>query len=186
MSDWLKWTLLGALSIVLGILALNYAALTSLSVTLLVGAFFIVAGIAQAAVGVGERSAGSKALAVLLGAVMAVLGASFLINPFAGTISLSIVVTALIAASGVLRLIHGWEMRGTRTFWMMIVTGLVSLVLAAFVLFNPSVTMVLLGIVLGVELIVNGAALVALGWHRRSRAQARRQGAGGEGRHRTA
>jgi uncharacterized membrane protein HdeD (DUF308 family) len=169
MADWLKWTLLGALSIVFGILALNYAALTSLSVTVLVGAFFIVAGIAQAVAGFGEEGGGAKALSILLGVVMAVLGASFLVNPFAGTVSLSILVTALIAASGVLRLIHAWDVRGTSTFWMMGVAGVASLVLAAFVLLNPQVTVILLGIVLGVELLVNGLALVALGLHKRGR-----------------
>jgi uncharacterized membrane protein HdeD (DUF308 family) len=169
MSDSLKWMLLGLLSIVFGVLALNFAALTSLSVTLVVGAMFVVAGIAQAVAGFREKGGGARAWAIGLGAVMALLGVSFLVNPFAGTISLSILVTAFIGASGVLRLMHAREARGTPTFWMMIVTGLVSLALAAFILFNPQVTLVLLGIVLGVELIVNGAALIAWGWHRRTR-----------------
>jgi len=167
MSDWLKWTLLGALSIVLGIFALNYAVITSLSVTLVVGVFFIVAGVAQVVAGFGEAGGSSKVLAVLTGIVLAVLGISFLANPFAGTVSLAIVVTAFIAASGILRLIQARDLRGTRTFWMMLVTGLVSLVLAGFILLNPGITIALLGIVLGVELVVNGAALIALGWHRR-------------------
>ena len=137
MSDSLKWTLLGALSIVFGILALNFAVLTSISVTLVVGALFIVAGIAQAVAGFREDGKGSKALAVLLGVVMAVLGLSFLVNPFAGTISLSIVVTAFIGASGILRLMHAWELRGTQTMWIMVVTGLVSIALALFIIFNP-------------------------------------------------
>ncbi len=169
MSDSLKWTLLGVLSIVLGILALNYAVITSLSVTLVVGAFFIVAGVAQTVAGFTEAGGGWRLLAVLGGIVMAVLGISFLANPFAGTISLAIVVTAFIAASGILRLIQAWDLRGTPTFWMMLVTGVVSLALAGFILLNPGVTIALLGIVLGVELLVNGAALIALGWHRRGR-----------------
>jgi uncharacterized membrane protein HdeD (DUF308 family) len=169
MSDSLKWMLLGLLSIVFGVLALNFAALTSLSVTLVVGAMFVVAGIAQAVAGFREKGGGARAWAIGLGAVMALLGVSFLVNPFAGTISLSILVTAFIGASGVLRLMHAREARGTPTFWMMIVTGLVSIALAVFILVNPQVTLVLLGIVLGVELIVNGAALIAWGWHCRSR-----------------
>lgn len=172
MSDSLKWTLLGALSIVFGILALNFAMLTSLSVTLFVGALFIVAGVAQGVAAFREEGGGSRWLGIGLAVVMVLLGVSFLINPFAGMISLSIVVTAFIGASGVLRLLHAREVRGTPTFWMMIVTGLVSLALAAFIIFNPQVTLVLLGIVLGVELIVNGAALIALGWHRRNRRHA--------------
>lgn len=176
MSDSLKWILLGALSLVFGFLALNFAVLTSLSVTFAVGALFVVAGIAQGVAAFRDEAGVSKALAVLLGVVMVVLGGSFLLDPFLGTIALSIAVTAFIAASGILRLIQAWQLRGTPTFWMMGVAGVASLALATFIVLNPQVTPALLGIVLGVELVVNGAALIALGWHRRGR-----RGRGGRG-----
>jgi uncharacterized membrane protein HdeD (DUF308 family) len=41
--------------------------------------------------------------------------------------------------------------------------------LALFILFTPEVTVALLGILLGVELLFNGVGLIALGLHRRNR-----------------
>jgi uncharacterized membrane protein HdeD (DUF308 family) len=167
MSDWLKWMLLGILSIVFGVFALNHAVLTSISVTLVVGALLIVAGIAQVIAGFGESGTGSRLLTVLLGAVLALLGISFLANPLAGTISLAILTTIFIGAGGALRLIFAMQIRGTPYFWLMLVSGVLSIGLAVFILANPGVKLALLGILLGIELIFNGAGLIALGLYRR-------------------
>jgi len=172
MSDWLKWVLLGVVSIVFGIFALNHAVLTSLSVTLVVGALLLISGIVQVVAGFGEEGAGSKILSILLGVVLALLGISFLANPFSGTISLAIVVTIFIAAGGILRLFYSFQIRGTPYFWLMLISGALSLLLAIYIVANPAVTVALLGILLGIELIFNGVGLVALGLHRRGTARA--------------
>jgi uncharacterized membrane protein HdeD (DUF308 family) len=173
MWDWLKWILLGILSIVFGIFALNHAVLTSLSVTLVVGALFVVSGIVQAVAAFWEEGAGSKILSLLLGVVLALLGLLFLANPFAGTITLAIAVTAFIAASGILRLVFSYQIRGAPEFWLMLIAGILSVALALYIFFNPQLTVVLLGILLGIELIFNGAGLIALGlYKRRNRAEA--------------
>ena len=173
MADWLKWLLLGVLSIVFGVLALSHAVIFSLAVTTVVGALFLIAGVIQAVAGFWDEGVGSKILSILLGVLMAVLGYSFLSNPLAGTISLATLVTIFIAAGGVLRLAFAFQMKGTQVFWLMLVSGVLSLALAAYILFNPAVTVALLGILLGVELIINGAGLIALAlWKRRHPGQA--------------
>ena len=173
MADWLKWLLLGVLSIIFGVLALSHAVIFSLAVTTVVGALFLIAGVIQAVAGFWDEGVGSKILSILLGVLMAVLGYSFLSNPLAGTISLATLVTIFIAAGGVLRLAFAFQMKGTQVFWLMLVSGVLSLALAAYILFNPAVTVALLGILLGVELIINGAGLIALAlWKRRHPGQA--------------
>jgi uncharacterized membrane protein HdeD (DUF308 family) len=167
MSDWFKWMLLGVLSIIFGVLALNHAVVFSLAITTVVGALFLISGIIQAVAGFWDEGMGSKALSILLGLVMALLGYSFLANPLSGTISLALLVTIFIAAGGVLRLMFAFQMKGSPVFWGMILSGILSLGLAIFILFNPAATVALLGILLGVELIFNGIGLVALGlWKR--------------------
>ncbi len=178
MSDWLKWVLLGALFIVFGVFALNHAVLTSLSVTIVVGALLLVAGIGQGIAGFGESGAGSKILSILLGLVLALLGLSFLANPFAGTISLAVLATILIGAGGALRLAFATQIRGTPFFWMMLLSGALSVALALYIAFTPEVTAVLLGVLLGVELILSGAGMIALGLHRRRAPDAGATGGG--------
>ena len=167
MSDWFKWVLLGVLSIIFGVLALNHAVIFSLAITTVVGALFLISGIIQAVAGFWDEGLGSKAISILLGIVMALLGYSFLANPLSGTISLALLVTIFIAAGGILRLMFAFRMKGSPVFWGMILSGVLSLGLAVFILFNPQATVALLGILLGVELLFNGAGLVALGlWKR--------------------
>lgn len=173
MSDWLKWILLGLLSIAFGIFALNHAVLTSVSVTIVVGALLLVSGAMQTYAGFSEPGVGNKVLSILLGLVILLLGVSFLANPLAGTISLAVLVTIFVAAGGVLRLLFSMQLRGTPFFWMMLLSGVLSVALAAFILLNPEVKVALLGILLGIELLFNGVGLITLGLFRRSYLRAR-------------
>lgn len=162
MAVWLRWLLLGILSIVFGIFALNNAVLTSLAVTTVVGVLFLISGVIQAVVGFGDDGAWNKILSVGLGVLMAILGISFLANPFSGTISLALLVTVFIGAAGIVRIVLAWRMKQTRFFWMMLISGALSVLLALYILANPGLTVALLGILLGIELLFNGAGLIVL------------------------
>lgn len=162
MSSWMKWLGLGILLILFGLFALNHAVLTSLAVTTVVGALFIIGGAMQALAGFGETGAVHKFFSVALGVLMAVLGGSFLSDPLAGTLSLALLVTIFIAAGGVLRLVFAFRLRAEPTFWVMLLSGALSVLLAGYILANPGVSVALLGILLGIELIFSGAGLIAL------------------------
>ncbi|QDY71261.1 HdeD family acid-resistance protein [Qingshengfaniella alkalisoli] len=163
MKDWVKWLIVGILSIVFGVFALSNAVAASLAVTAVTGGLFIAMGVVQIIAAFRETSTGSKLLALLLGALMLFLGISFLWNPLEGMISLTMLVTILIAASGITRLFLSWQMKDTQFFWPMLISGALSVLLAAYIFANFAAASVsLLGILLGVELLFNGAGLVVL------------------------
>ena len=162
MAVWLKWLLLGVLSIVLGIVALSHSVLTSLAVTTFVGALVLISGIVQVIAGFGDEGLWNKILSIGLGLLLTILGISFLANPFSGTITLALLVTFFIGASGILRLIFAWQMKDTPYFWMMLISGALSVFLAIYILMHPQITIALLGILLGIELLFNGAGLIVL------------------------
>lgn len=169
MDNWMKWLAVGALSVLLGILALGNAVAASVAVTLVTGLFFVVAGAVQVVVGF-QDGGGHRILPVLLGALMLLLGVSFIANPLEGTVSLALVVTILIAASGVLRLALSWAMRASPYFWAMLLSGALSVLLAGYILANfAAVSVALLGLLLGIELIFNGAGLIVLSLFMRAR-----------------
>ncbi len=163
MKDWVKWLLLGLVSVVFGVFVLGNAAMASLAVTTLTGALFVLSGGFQIAGGFAAESTGSKVFSILLGVLMVLLGLSFLFNPFEGTISLALLVLILLAASGITRIVFSWRMRNTAFFWPMLISGALSVLLAAYILANfATVGPQLLGILLGVELLLNGAGLIVL------------------------
>ncbi|RKF12926.1 hypothetical protein D6850_15600 [Roseovarius spongiae] len=163
MKDWLKWLLLGLLSIVFGLFVLGNAALATLAVTTIVGFLMLVSGGFQIVAGLSGGGAMSRAFSVILGVLLVLLGGSFLYNPLEGMISLTLLVLVLFAASGVVRLVVARRMRDTRLFWPMLISGALSILLAAYIGANfAAASVTLLGIMMGIEMLFNGAGLVAL------------------------
>jgi uncharacterized membrane protein HdeD (DUF308 family) len=170
MKDWLKWLILGVVSIVFGIFVLGNAVVASIAVTTLTGFLFLLSGGFQIYAAItSTEGVASKVFHAILGGLMVLLGASFTLNPLEGTISLALLVLILLAASGIVRLILAWKMRQTVFFWMMLVSGALSVLLAAYIWMNfATVGPSLLGILLGIELLFNGGGLIALGLFMRS------------------
>ncbi|MBE3639174.1 HdeD family acid-resistance protein [Mangrovicoccus algicola] len=163
MKTWLKWLLVGAASVAFGILALSNTVLASVSVTILTAILLVVAGVFQIIAGFTDQGIGNKVWNVLLGLLMLVLGISFWTNPLEGAVSLALLVTILIAAGGILRMVLAWQMRQTRYFWAMLVSGAVSILLAALIFADfQTLSVQILGIFLGIELCFNGFSLIVL------------------------
>ncbi|NDR57808.1 HdeD family acid-resistance protein [Aliiruegeria sabulilitoris] len=163
MSEWARWLMAGLLSIALGALALGNAVAVSIGIVWVTGSMLLLAGGVQMVLGFSDNGLGNKALSMLLGLLIAVLGLSFMRNPLEGTMSITAVITLVIAFAGVLRLFWAFRMRQTGYYWMMLISGSLSILLAGFILANFLQTSErLLGILLGIELVFNGAALSVL------------------------
>jgi len=164
MQEWTRWVLLGLLSFLFGILALAHAVTVSVAIAMVTGTLLLLAGIIQIVFGSFDRGGWNKFLSMMLGLLVAILGLSFLRNPFEGLMSLTLVVTLFIAAAGMLRLVSAYRMRQTGFFWMMLVSGSLSILLAGYIFANfVQASEQLLGILLGIELLFNGFALAVLG-----------------------
>lgn len=170
MKDWLKWLLLGVLSIAFGIFVLGAPVVASVAVTLTTGILFLVSGGAQIVGGFTAEGVMTKIFGVLLGVLMVFVGWSFLSHPLAGTLSLATVVMILFLVTGVARILWSFQMRGTGFFTPMLLSGLLTLALAIYLFANASVALAasLLGILLGIELLLNGIGLVFMGLFLRS------------------
>ncbi|XDA98371.1 DUF308 domain-containing protein [Sulfitobacter sp. LCG007] len=161
MKLWVKWLIAGILSILFGVFVLANPVAASFAVTVVAGVTFLLVGAVQIYAGFGESGTG-KLLGVGLGILMVLLGLSLMFEPLQGIISLATLATILIGANGILRLVTAFNMRETRIFWPMLLSGALSVLLAGYIIANffeiaPS----LLGILLGIELLFNGSGLIA-------------------------
>ncbi|MCE8538087.1 DUF308 domain-containing protein [Ruegeria pomeroyi] len=162
MSDWLKLMLLGLLSVVFGIVILGAPMMASVAITTLTGIMLLIGGGLQAVGGFTVEGAGNKILSIIMGLIMVFLGWSFLSNPLEGTLTLASVVMILFAAGGIARIILSFQMRGTGLFMPTLISGVLSLGLAAYVMANAGVGLALslLGILMGIEMLFNGFGLI--------------------------
>ena len=162
MSDSAKWMLLGALSLIFSILVLGNTVIATMAVTTLTGAMLMVSGVFQVVGGfTSTESMGSKIFGILMGLLMGVLGTNFLFNPLEGAISLTMLILVLLVASGIVRLVFAWKLRDTAYFWPMILSGAISILLAGYIWTNfAAASLTFLGIMLGIELKMNGLGLI--------------------------
>ena len=158
-----KYFWLGLLIIALGVVVLFNAVTASAAVVTVTGIFLLLGGALQIAVGFTAEGLGNRVLTWCLGGLTVFLGWSFMANPLAGMISLSTLLLILLAASGIVQILFAFRVRGTRFFWPLLLAGSVSVVLAIIVLSSPGATLVLLGTLLGIQMLCSGASLTMMG-----------------------
>ena len=158
-----KYLWLGVLTMALGVVVLFNAVIASLAIVTVTGMFLLLGGALQIGLGFWTEGMGNRILTWCLGALTAFLGWSFLANPLAGIISLSTFLLILLAASGIVQILFAFRVRGTRFFWPLLLAGSVSVVLAIILLSSPGATLVLLGTLLGIQMLCSGASLTMMG-----------------------
>lgn len=169
MKVWVKWLILGILSVAFGFFVLANPVAASVAVTTVAGVMFLLSGGFQIWAGLSEEGTMGKLIGIGLGVLMILLGASLLFHPLQGVISLSMLVAILFGASGISRLITAFQMRETPFFWLMLLSGAVSVLLAGYIFANfAAMALSLLGILLGIELLINGTSLIVMAFFLRT------------------
>ena len=163
MNESLKWSLMGLMLFIFGVIVLGNTVVASLAIVTLTGALLLAGGVLQFIGGLSVEGMGNKVFAWVMGLLMGFLGWSFLAHPLAGVVTLSTLILILLAAGGILRIIYSFRMKGTGFMVPMLISGVLSLVLAGLVWRNPAATAQLLGILLGVEMLFDGIGLIVMG-----------------------
>ncbi|MGR3615273.1 MAG: HdeD family acid-resistance protein [Paracoccaceae bacterium] len=167
MSNSTKWILMGALTVMFGIIVLGNTAVASVAVTVMAGVMLLIGGGLQIVGGFSIDETWGKIFAIVMGVIMVMLGWSLLAHPLQGVISLSLAILILLIAGGIARIFVSFRMSGTGFFWPMILSGVLSLVLAAIIWSNtkedPASLFNLLGLLMGIEMLLDGLGLIFLG-----------------------
>jgi uncharacterized membrane protein HdeD (DUF308 family) len=173
-KHWVLFLVEGILLTVLGMLAILLPAVASLAATLIFGWILLLSGGMGLVTTVRARHApgfGWSLLSALIGLVAGVL---LLARPVLGTLSLTAVLIAFLMAEGVVSIFYAIEHRkGFSAGWgWMLASGLLDLVLAVILLAGlPGTAVWALGVLLGVNMIVGGAALISMALQARLPAQ---------------
>jgi uncharacterized membrane protein HdeD (DUF308 family) len=153
----------GAFSVICGVLAiLNPLAATMAAVTLAAMALILSGGI-QLVGAFFEQGWRARAPSLLTAGAALALGLSILFHPVAGAKALTILMGILLLVSGLGKLTWSFSHREDSSFWPLLVSGAVSLLLALLVYRHlQGGRSAILGTFLGIELMLNGLALLAV------------------------
>lgn len=102
-------------------------------------------------------------MSLLAGAAITWLGVSLVMHPLAGIVSLTVVTALSFAFAGILKIAMGFSLRSQNGFWVILLSGLLSLVLAIMIFANfQAAAATLLGVLLAIELISNGTVMITI------------------------
>lgn len=161
----------GVLSIVLGVLAFLNPFAATYAATLVIGAFFIAAGLVSIAAGFAGRGHEGRGYAIGFGILSLVIGLLMAFAPATAAISLTLLVAIWLGIRGALEI--GLGARFKRGRGLMIVLGVVNILLAIYVLATlPWSALTLPGFILGISFLLGGVASVASALNHKTGAQA--------------
>lgn len=160
------WTMFqGILLIICGALAIAFPLLGTIAVEQLFAALLLIAGGYALAAALGKRNEGTihRVVSILWAVLTVVTGLLLLFKIGAGVLTLTILLAAYFAAQGIVTVLGAFKFAGTGAFWMMLLSGIVSLVLA-YMIFSgfPGSAAWLLGLLFGINLIFTGAFFISM------------------------
>lgn len=163
----------GIILLVLGILAILVPPFATLAITIIIGWIFLASGLMGWITTFGARNAPGFWWSLVSAVIATAAGLILLIQPVGGAVSLTLLLIAFFAIEGAASIMYALEHRkqlSGRWEWML-VSGVIDLVLAGIILAGfPGTAAWAIGILVGVNMIFGGAALVAIALHARKAA----------------
>ncbi len=172
-DHWKLYLAEGVLLVVLGMVAILIPPLATLAVTILFGWLFLISGVIGLVTTFWMRNAPGFWWALISAALAILAGGWMLAQPVAGALSLTLVLIAFFVIEGVASIFFSLDHR--REFsgqwgWML-ASGVVDLALAVMLLMGlPSTAVWALGLLVGINMVFGGVALIAMALHARKEA----------------
>lgn len=163
------WYILQSVLMILGgILALVFPIISSVAIVIFLGWLLIFSGVLQAFSLIDVRHVPHFWLQLVSVVLSVLVGILFLRNPEAGLLTLTLLLIVFFMVEGISKIIFSLTIRPFPNWGWVFASGVVGILLAFYLWANTPVTAVwLLGVLLGIELISEGAALGHMAWQAR-------------------
>jgi uncharacterized membrane protein HdeD (DUF308 family) len=164
---------MGVLFILLGIFAIAEPFAAGLAVTLLVGWLLVIGAVAHFITAFKGGGAKHVLFQVLVGVVYLIGGLYFLTHTIMGVSTLTLLLSGVILAEGVLEIVAYFRLRSMHGASWMLINGVVTLLLGGLIWFHwPSSSVWAIGTLVGVNLLMTGISRLMLGLAARKLASA--------------
>jgi len=169
-EHWVLFLVEGIVLLGLGFLAILLPPLATLGITILLGWLFLISGVTGLIASFWARQAPGFWWS-LVSAVLGIgAGLVLLVSPGSGALSLTLILIVFFVIEGVASVMYALEHRQqlTGSWGWMLVSGIIDLFLAAMVFAGlPGSAAWAIGLLVGINMIFGGSALVAMALHTR-------------------
>jgi uncharacterized membrane protein HdeD (DUF308 family) len=155
------WYLIQSILMILGgILALIYPIVSSVAVVLFLGWLLIISGIVQGISLIGAQNVPNFWLQLISVALSVIVGVLFVRHPGEGLLTLTLLLIVFFMVEGISKLIFALTIRPFPNWGWVLASGIIGILLSFYLWSSLPITAVwLLGMLLGIQLICEGAAL---------------------------
>jgi uncharacterized membrane protein HdeD (DUF308 family) len=169
-EHWMLFLVEGIVLVILGFAAILIPPIATLSVEILFGWIFLISGIAGLITTFRLRQAPGFAWSLVSAILGIAAGIVLLLWPLTGILSITFVLIAYFVIEGVASMMFALEHKqelSARWGWML-ASGIVDLFLAAIILLGlPGTAAWALGLLVGINMVFGGSALIAMALHAR-------------------
>ena len=131
--------------------------LISVGLEIILGGLLIAAGIIQLVYSFKPNNTKDKLLAIVSGLLAVAVGVFMLALPFVGLALLTLMVAAFFLIEGILKIVAALKIKNEHHWGWMVVSGILSLLIAAIVIMGwPFTGVWFIGVLLGLNLIIVG------------------------------
>ena len=164
-EHWGLFLVEGIILVLLGIAAIVVPPIATLAFTIIIGWMFLVSGIVGLITTFWARQAPGFWWALISAIIAIAAGVVLLLWPISGTVSLTLVLIAFFVVEGIASIMYAIEHRNQLTgrWGWMLVSGIIDLILAAIIFAGlPGTAVWALGLLVGINMVFGGAALIAM------------------------
>ena len=160
----------GLLLIVLGLAAFVFAMAATVATVVVNGVVFLIAGVAEIGVGMHSQAWSRFFFWVIGGLLYLVAGLICIFNPILASVVLTLMLGAGLIAAGIVRIVFGFQLPADHPRSLVFLAGAVTIVLGLIIIGHwPADSVLVLGALLGVDLVFHGAGWVSFGLGLRAR-----------------
>jgi uncharacterized membrane protein HdeD (DUF308 family) len=170
-EHWTLFLIEGIVLVVLGLLAIIIPPIATIAVTIFLGWLFLISGVVGLVTTFWARHAPGFWWSLLSAVLAIAAGIVLLAWPISGAVSLTLLLIVFFTIEGVLSIMYALEHKkelSGRWGWML-TSGIIDLVLAAIILAGlPGTAAWALGLLVGINMLFGGTAMIAMAMHARS------------------
>ena len=169
-EHWGFFAVEGSILVILGLAAVAVPAIATLAIEVLVGSLFLISGMVGLVTTLWMWRAPGFWWSLLSAFLGIAAGIVLLFRPLSGVLSLTLVLIAFFVIEGVASIMYALEHKrelSGRWGWML-VSGVIDLILAAIILSGlPGIAGWAIGMLVGINMVFGGVALIARALHAR-------------------
>jgi uncharacterized membrane protein HdeD (DUF308 family) len=174
-EHWVLFLVEGIILVILGLTAIVIPPIATLAVEILFGWLFLISGVVGVITTYRMRQAPGFWWSLISAIVGIAVGIVLLLWPLSGVLSLTLILIVFFAIEGVASIMFAFEHKRelpARWGWML-VSGIIDLILAAIIWAGlPGTAAWALGLLVGINMLFGGAAMIGMALHARSEAGA--------------